>query len=337
MDTLSLPLLTLYADLQQQLELATEPAGSVFEQEVKGTRYLRAQVDAGRGRRTVHLGPASDPQAQARAAAIRVEMQRAKERRRIVRALRDAGFGNPTPEIAAVAQVLALAGLFGNGVVLVGTGAYQCMAPLVGVRLPVATLMTQDADIATASLAVSADRLDSPEGDEGSAGRALLDILHDADPTFEGLPNLDRKAWPWRFRTAAGFVLDILVPCLRRDDPEPIAIPALQAGGMPIQHMGWLITDPVPAVMLAGSGILVRVPSPARYAIHKLIIAQKRHATAAAKRAKDLEQARSLVLALKARDPWLLRDMAEDAASRGAAGWRQPMERSLAELGLSLD
>jgi hypothetical protein len=40
--------------------------------------------------------------------------------------------------------------------------------------------------------------------------------------------------------------------------------------------MEYLIENPLPAVILHGSGVLARVPQPARYAVHKLIVAQKR-------------------------------------------------------------
>jgi hypothetical protein len=76
------------------------------------------------------------------------------------------------------------------------------------------------------------------------------------------------------------------------------------------------------------------VPQPARYAMHKLIIAQKR-ASDAAKRRKDLLQAHALVEAMLQEDPYAVSDAIADARSRGAAGWAQPIQRSLTELGLT--
>ena len=87
---------------------------------------------------------------------------------------------------------------------------------------------------------------------------------------------------------------------------------------------------PVQAAALYGAGILIRVPQPARYAAHKLILAQKRRAEPA-KRKKDLAQAKSLIEALALSDPHAVADQLQDARSQGP-GWRQAIERSLKEI-----
>ena len=46
---------------------------------------------------------------------------------------------------------------------------------------------------------------------------------------------------------------------------------------------------------MSGRGILVNVPQPARYAIHKLVISQRRAASMQVKVIKDLHQAASLL------------------------------------------
>ncbi len=66
----------------------------------------------------------------------------------------------------------------------------------------------------------------------------------------------------------------------------------------PLRFMDFLIREPVRAVLLYGAGVSVLVPDPARYAIHKLIIASRRHAHSALKRDKDIMQAGTLVEAL---------------------------------------
>lgn len=53
-------------------------------------------------------------------------------------------------------------------------------------------------------------------------------------------------------------------------------------------------------MLLHRSGLPVLVPSPQRYAIHKLIVASRRGPSAGAKREKDLHQARLLTQALEA-------------------------------------
>ncbi|GGH13648.1 hypothetical protein GCM10007036_12400 [Alsobacter metallidurans] len=344
MKKLSLPLLTLYADVQQQLQTTVALPGSVYEQDVKGRPYLRAAVNVGAGRRMMHLGPADDPEAKAAAERIRAEMRLSRERRRIVRTLREAGFGNPGPDLGAVLEAVAAAGLFQAGAVLVGTGAYQCMSALVGAALPASAMTTQDADIATATLTLTANAVeltsDEPEPPvrRGKKGRpALLEILRWADRSFDPIPDLNPRALPARYRSASGFVVDVLAPRLRRSDPSPIGIPELNAGGLLLQHLDWLIAETQDAVALHGSGILVRVPVPARYAVHKLIIAQKRLSGDGSKRFKDLEQARAMIEVLRDRDRFALADALEDARGRGDKGWAAPIDNSLAELGVKID
>lgn len=342
MPQLPLAFLTLYAELQQQLEAVTERPGSVFEQTIGNTPYLKAQIDIGGRRTSIHLGRADDPAARARADAISAEMQRAKARRQIVRTLRGAGFGQPAPAMADICEALASAGLFKRGAILIGTGAYQCFPALVGHTLPGAAMMTEDADVATATLALSADPSDLP-GDvdletlaADQPERSLLDILRQADHTFEGVPSLDKKAFPSRYKARSGFLFELLSPRRRRDDPDPIPVPGLRAAAAPIQQLEYLLVDSVQAVLLQGAGTLVKVPAPARYAVHKLIVAQKRHASSAAKRLKDLEQARSLIEILRERDRWSLSDALDDARGRGEKGWGEPIARSMAELKMEL-
>jgi hypothetical protein len=322
-------LLTLYADLVQSLSIPDEQGGSVYRHVVKGQSYLYASIRSGRSRDKLYLGPAADSEAQARAEAIRMAAERQKMRRKTISALRSAGLPCPDKELGRVLEVTAAAGLFQAGAVVVGTSAYQCYAPVIGALLPPAGMMTRDADIATASLALTV----GAPGDDNQRP-SLEEILQAADPTFRGAPMLDRKAPPSRFRSASGFLVEVLVPMLRRTDTNPMPIPGLRAGGVPIQHMGWLIDDPIWAVVLHGSGALVRVPHPARYAVHKLLISQKRTMDAA-KAAKDLDQAQALFEALGPTESDALQDALDDARARGKTGWAEPIDKSLRQRGMT--
>ena len=72
---------------------------------------------------------------------------------------------------------------------------------------------------------------------------------------------------------------------------------------------------------LHDAGILINVPSPARYAVHKLIVAQRRKA-GQAKIDKELKQAEALIDILAIRRPHDLRDAWGEAKGRGAK-WRE--------------
>jgi hypothetical protein len=311
----------MFSDLVQQVETAP-PAGSIYIRDREGSAYLYAKVPVGRGRRDLFVGKVGEPDAEAQAALLRTGTGLAKQRREIISMLRRHGLAVPDRTFGATLDTLSAAGLFRQGAVLVGTGAYMMFEPLVGRRLPAATLMTGDLDLATARLALAAE---PPE--------RMEDILRRADPTFAGIPQLDPRQPPSRFRNAEGFLVDLLTPVRRRTDNNPMPLKALDAGAAPLQYLDWLIDEPVPTVALWGAGISVTVPQPARFAIHKLILAQRRDPANRHKRAKDLDQARALIDALMTSDRYALADMLADARGRGRAGWAEPIARSLSEIG----
>jgi hypothetical protein len=321
-ERLSPALRTLVSDLQEQV--ATAPrAGSVYRRAVGGVEYVYAKVPVGGSRVDQFIGKPGDPAVEQQAAAFQQGARLAAERRRLVATLRREGMPVPDRTMGAVLDALAYAGLFEAGGVLVGTAAYLVSATVVGARLPAPTLMTGDLDLATASLAITAD---PPETFEA--------ILRRADPTFEAVGQLRPKAPPSRFRNAEGYLVDLVTPTRTRDDENPVGLPELAAGAAPLQHLAWLIDGAVRALALTGAGVLVNVPQPARFAVHKLILAQRRDTATRLKRAKDLAQARALIEVLRELDPYALEDALAEAASLGERGWRTPLLRSLTELGI---
>jgi hypothetical protein len=89
-----------------------------------------------------------------------------------------------------------------------------------------------------------------------------------------------------------------------------------------------LIHDPVPAVLLHDTGIPVIVPAPERYALHKLIVAQRRR-DVSPKRQKDIQQTQALLDVLAQRRPSELRAAWAEAWRRGNK-WRQLLGEGLA-------
>ncbi len=182
--------------------------------------------------------------------------------------------------------------------------------------------MTQDVDFATADLTLRTD-------DEAAT---MLDVLKIADPTFTSVMGLDSRALPSKFRAANGFLVDILTPMRRRTDTNPMPLKNRCAGAVPLQHIDWLIDNPTETVVLHGPGVMAVVPRPARYAVHKLIISQKRQGADNPKRLKDLVQAQALMTALNYSDPYALEDAMRDARKRGKTGWSDPIDKSLKEI-----
>jgi len=313
---------TLFADLVQQVATAP-PAGSIYRRSRDGIDYIYAKVPVGNDRIDTFVGKATDSEAVSQAELLQTGMALAADRRRIVTMLRRHGLAGPNRTLGAALDALAHAGLFRDGAVLIGTAAYLVSEALVGSRLPAPTLMTGDLDLATASLALSAD-----------PPARLEDILKRADPTFTSVMQLDPRQPPSHFRNAQGYLVDLVTPMLRRDDRNLMPLAALQAGAAPFQHLAWLIEQPADTVALWGAGIPINVPQPARFAVHKLILAQRRDGANRLKRSKDLAQAKALIEVLLQHDRFALTDALADARGRGRDGWTIPIERSLIELDL---
>jgi hypothetical protein len=313
-------LLTLYAELAQQAESAPT-AGTLYRRTRDGIEYHYAKVPVGTDRMDSFIGRVGDPVAEAQAEALRRGMDQAKERRRTVAMLKSVGLAAPARILGATMDALAHAGLFRNGAVLVGTAAYLLSEPHVGRRLPAPTLMTGDLDLATVDVALTAE-----------PPASMASILRRADPTFEPVMQLDPRRPASTFRNADGYLVDLLIQTRRRGQANPVRLRALGAGAAPLQHLAWLIEAPVTAVALWGAGVIVRIPQPARFAVHKLILAQRRGQADRTKRTKDLAQADALMTALYLHDPFALEDALEEARAQGKAGWSVPIDRSLAEL-----
>jgi hypothetical protein len=328
MDRIPLNIQTLYADLLQQLQAASR-AGSIYIQTVSGIRYAYLRRQVGAKRIDDLLGREDDVAVAQEVDRIRIEAGLRKERRKLIAMLKR-WLPQPTQTLGRVVEVCSEAGLFRNGAVLVGTAAYISYPAIIGQALPAQSLGTQDVDVAAASLALESDAFD----EDGRAMPFEL-ILRQADPTFIGLPQLNRNMPPSRFRAANGFMVELLTQRRSLEEESPRPLKALSAGATPLQHMAWLIARPIEAICLHGAGSLVSIPTPSRYAVHKLIISQKRDPGSTVKAAKDLLQAKALIEALHVSAPFELDDALVDARSQGKDSWAEPIDRALATLGMA--
>lgn len=82
--------------------------------------------------------------------------------------------------------------------------------------------------------------------------------------------------------------------------------------------------------MLAGYPCLVKVPQPARYALHKLIVSRERDATAADKKRKDILQAGKMIELLREDRPGDL-EVAWEMLKKRGAGWAKKLEAACRE------
>lgn len=303
MKRIPLNALTLYADLDQSTGEATDEAATISRRLEGGQRRLYATIRDGVRTRQIYLGTVGDAAAEGKAAAYRDAMERARQRRSTVSALKRLGIPAPPLDAGRVLDALARAGVFQAGGVLVGTGAYQCYSCLVGHFLPAQSLMTRDVDLSIARIAVA--KLTALDRDLG-------DILGEADPSFR--PVMRGEKAPQSFRNRAGFTVDLLTTQGRK--PDPVYIKGFGAYAVPLAHMDFLIAEPVAAVALYGRGVRVTVPDPARFALHKIAISRRRVAQRQ-KVPKDELQAAALIEALSAFDPEVFAHAVDAAKEKG--------------------
>ena len=155
----------------------------------------------------------------------------------------------------------------------------------------------------------------------------LTEVLAEFD--FAPVPDLDRgRVWRWR-QTRGNQLVEFLTPSFSEEEGRrPLA--ALGVDAQALHHLNYLIADPIPAAVTYRSGVLVQIPRPERFAIHKLIVADRRRdGPDTLKARKDLMQAEILIEALAEDRPDELVEAWHDARNRGPK-WRERVDRSLA-------
>ncbi|MCA8950262.1 MAG: nucleotidyltransferase domain-containing protein [Planctomycetes bacterium] len=195
--------------------------------------------------------------------------------------LRAAGVASVSSGPARVIRALADAAIFAVGGVLVGSYAFQVLGNLLGVRWPDAAWRTQDVDIAgQVLLAVPPVATDVPK------------VLESLQMGFVPVPQLDPAHPSTSFRVRGKQLrVDLITPGGNRD-VAPIAIPRLRAAAAPLKYLSLVMRESQPALIFDGStATLVVVPSPARFALHELLVSQTRSVVQQTKGGKDLHQA----------------------------------------------
>lgn len=300
--TLGPAALALYAELLSELvttdrlERDLRSPGTLVSKRVKGKRYWYVQyVEVGH-KQQVYLGPES-PELLERLEAIKERWEVARDdaarRARLVSMLQVAGVRVPDTTAARVLEVLANHALFRVGGVLVGSHAFACYGAMLGVSWAHGW-QTADVDVArerAPSLAVAV-RVDLP---------AVLDA---SEFDFRPIPGLDPRepATSYSLR-GRELTLDILTPETGKPSKGPVWLPSLKMAAHPLRFLDYLIEEPIPAAVVARTGLLVQVPDPARFALHKLLVSQRRPVFQEAKAVKDRDQASQLLQVLLGNRP----------------------------------
>ena len=264
------------------------------------TPYLRAQLDR-------HLEIAN------------ARKQSDRERARLMRVLRAEGYLFADVGSGQIVSAMANAGVFRLGGTIVGTQAFRCYEGELGIRIGFdQSAATDDIDIASferLSLAL-ADTVEPP----------LVDVFTELQ--FDPLPALESgKTWRWR-QTNRQTLIEFLTPSFEENEGVR-DLPALGVNAQSLHFLNYLISDPIRVPFLYRSGVLVQIPRPERYAIHKLIVADRRQGGLDALKAhKDRAQAAFLIEALAEARPDDIAEAYRLANDTGPA-WRKRISASL--------
>lgn len=224
-----------------------------------------------------------------------------------VRILKQSGVPAPDRTTGSLLSAIARTGFFEHGGVLIGTQAFRHYPLMLGKLAPRSALArTGDVDLLVSNCVRLAG------GAQGLAVR-IEEIGIDMQPVF-GLDDSDPAKW----RVNGELDLAFLSPVAR--------------GGQTVsalRHLDYLIAPAETAISLYRSGIRIRVPAPARYALHKLIVAQLRGGAFRTRRERDLCQAEWIILSMLDDRSFELWQAWSDLARRGP-NWRALARKSLA-------
>ena len=120
----------------------------------------------------------------------------------------------------------------------------------------------------------------------------LLEILKETGIDFVPVPGFNRGDPPTSFKQAGRtrFHVDLLVPS--KDNTFPtVAVPELGAHASGMPYLAYLLGQSHMGTLLSRHGAVpVRVPDPARFAIHKILVSRLR-TNMLVKSQKDVQQA----------------------------------------------
>jgi hypothetical protein len=289
---------TLYAELLDQLRTADAEAavgelrGPFVSKAIRGRTYWYAQRSEGATKRQIYLGPES-PALLARLEAASNHRADAtsdeRRRRELVTMLEAGGMFRESAAIGVVLRVLADASVFRAGGVLVGTQAFTCIANMLGVAFAKESLRTQDVDV-DQDTSIPLGVMDPPDVE-------MLERLRAQNPAFFAVPGIDSREPRTSFKVRGRDLrVDFLTSVSKATKSQkPVYLPHLRVAAQPLAELDYLLEATVDAAVVVGSGVRVNVPSPARFAFHKLWLSTERSAAEAGKARKDRRQAQQLI------------------------------------------
>ena len=304
--------------------------GNFVAKTIKGEPYWYFQYsDLSGKQRQVYVGRDDEATRRLREAHVNSPNRDGLEHaKRLARAAIDLGCPALTPAHSRVIAKLADASFFRVGGVLVGTHAYAAYQNHFGIRWDT-TDSTTDLDFAhdhRLSMAIASD----VQVDVASA----IESLSMGFVPLKSLSTYQKADEP-------DFQIDFLTT-MGRSGEDAIHNESLNLRLQPLRFMEFSLEDPFQSVVLGATGpLVVNLPRPEKYALHKLLVAPERTADFKDKVRKDLTQAASLIDYLTANDPDALRAAVVNLRERGS-GWTKRLKTGLRmlramELAASLD
>lgn len=318
---------TAYAELfemTQAAEAARSPAaltGKIAWKTVKGRRYAYWAFKEIDGRkREYYLGPDGPAIAAIETARERGAPAREAVARQAAVALAQGCAATP-PKHFRIVKRFADYQFFRAGGLLVGTHAFLALGNQLGVAWGSGT-RTLDLDFAhhgpggNLAVALPADlRIDT----HGALRSLQMGFL----PALDGPKGL---AAQYMSEHEPDLRVDFITPMRRKADL--LEAPDLGVALSPLKFLDYLIESPGQTVLLdRADACMINLPDPARYGLHKLIVAQER-GPRNPKYAKDILQALALIEWHLERAPHAIRDAWRVLELRGA-GWVKRARRSL--------
>jgi hypothetical protein len=298
-------------------------SGSFNAKTVKGRTYWYFQYTEPSGKlRQVYVGPDND--ALQRLMQGQRESGTAQALGPLARSALALGCAGVLPRHYRVIRRLADYGFFHAGGLLIGTHAFLAYGNMLGLRWG-GQERTQDIDFAHAGKAVA---LVLPNDVQVKTDQAIESLRMGFLPV-SGLSG--KSGGTYLIPAEPEFRLDFLTP-LHRGGTTPYLHAQLNITLQPLPFMEYSLEKFEQAVLFCNEGtVLVNVPSPERYALHKLLVFGERTGTFRAKSSKDLAQVACLCAYLWDHRREGLAEALKDLLSRGK-GWVSRYKQGAAAL-----
>jgi hypothetical protein len=327
-EDLSLSAQTAYAELLESARVQdlhrsiANLSGSFAAKQIKGRKYWYYQYrDVDGSVRQIYVGPDAEE--------VRALMERAKEKpsralEPLARSAIALGCARILPKHFRIIRRLSEYGFFHAGGVLIGTHAFLAHGNMLGVRWRDGA-QTLDIDFAHAGKNIS---LALPTTIKVDVHKALQSL----EMGFLPMASFDGHTGATYLNPAEPELRVDFVTPLNRAGEKPFNLPNLNVALQPLRFMEFALEHPTQAAVFHEEGaVIVNVPAPIRYALHKLLVWGEREEAFRTKAAKDLLQSAALISHLKEHRLIEIREAWTELLGRGK-GWRKRAEEGVKAL-----